>query len=218
MKKSLFNRENIEKTVRLVPRPTMNGKLIVRSRNSWMILKDDDEGIEILNRQTNHGGKIPFDSMREWREPDMVILSAQLNLGKEGAFELTPFVDGHETEMITEEEEVLPERLAFVQDQLKKLTDNETKLLTELVIREKMTWGEIQQFCRSLGMVDTFEMHNFFAVMMNKISLMEKDDVNKIAFTARVKPTFVPILEKFLLPSQKNKAHASSSAIDKEHP
>src|SRR5688572_8814677 len=112
MKKTLFNRENIEKIVRLVPRPTMNGKLIGRSRNFWLVLQEYEEGVEILNKITNHGGKIPHDSIREWREPDMVILLAQLNLGKDGIFELTPFLDGPQTEMITEEEEILPERLA----------------------------------------------------------------------------------------------------------
>ena len=49
------------------------------------------------------GGQIPYDSIRKWQEPDIVILSAQVNVGKNGLFELSPFLDGPETEMLTKE-------------------------------------------------------------------------------------------------------------------
>jgi hypothetical protein len=106
MKKGLFKRENIGKIVRLMPVPTTNGKLIARSRNFWLILQeyDEGEGIEVLNKITNHRGQIPYDSIREWREPDNVILSTQVNLGKEGLFEITPFIDEPETEKLIKEE------------------------------------------------------------------------------------------------------------------
>lgn len=101
MKKGLFKRENIGKIVRLLPFPTTNGKPISSSRNSWLILQeyDEGEGIEVLNKITNHRGQIPYDSVREWREPDCVILSTQVNLGKDGLFEITPFLDKPDTEM-----------------------------------------------------------------------------------------------------------------------
>lgn len=77
MQKGSF-RDNIDKLVRLLPRPMMNGKLIARSRNSWLIVEEygQADGIIVLNKITNHEGQIPYDSIREWREPNMVILRA----------------------------------------------------------------------------------------------------------------------------------------------
>lgn len=102
MKKGSFQ-DNIEKIVRLLPRPMMNGKLIAKSRNFWLIVEEygGEDGIVVLNKITDHGGKIPYDSIRKWQDPDMVILSAQVNVGKDGLFELNQFLDGPETEMMT---------------------------------------------------------------------------------------------------------------------
>jgi hypothetical protein len=96
--------QNIETLVRLLPRPMMNEKPIAKMRNFWLILEecDDKDGIVVLNKLTNHEGKIPYDSIREFRKPDMLILRAQVNLGKDGLFEISPFLDGPEGEMITE--------------------------------------------------------------------------------------------------------------------
>jgi hypothetical protein len=60
MKKGSF-RDNIEKIVRLLPRPMMNGNLIGKSRNFWWIVEEygEEDGIVVLNKITDHGGKIP---------------------------------------------------------------------------------------------------------------------------------------------------------------
>jgi hypothetical protein len=130
MQKGSF-RGNVETLVRLLPRPQKNGKPIVKFQNSWLIVEEYGQsgGIVVLNKTTNHEGQIPYDSIREWREPDMVILRAQVNMGKNGCFELNPFTDGPETELLVEGEEFLPERVRFVKDRLKNLTDSEVKLL-----------------------------------------------------------------------------------------
>lgn len=197
-------REDIETIVKVLPRPKMNGSLIVKKRNLWLIVQEygDADGIILLNTVTNHEGQIPYDSVREFRKPDMLILRAQVCLGKDGEFGIDPISDGLNSEMEVEMEEVLPERLSFVQTQLNKLTEDETKFLTQLVIRVKMTWGEIQEFCRTIGIT---EAHNFFTDIMYKTSLIEKDDPHKISFTAWLKPGFATILENLLLHSQRNK-------------
>lgn len=208
MKKGLFRRENIEKLVSLLPRPMRNGKPIAKSYNSWLIVEEygEGDGIIVLNKITNHSGQIPYDSIREWREPDKVILSAQVNIGKDGIFELNPFlISGPETEMLTEGEEFLPERLEFVKNKLENLTQKETKLLTELVIRVKMTTGEIQYVCRSFGILDGYEAGAFFTQLMHTTQLIEKDDPHKILFTARIKDGFASILEHLLLHSQRKR-------------
>lgn len=197
-------REDIETIVKLLPRPKMNGSLIAKKRNLWLIVQEygEAEGIILLNSFTNHEGPIPYDSVREFRKPDMLILRAQVCLGKDGEFTIPPISDGLDIEMEVETGEVLPERLAFVQGQLNLLTENEREFLTHLVIRVKLTWGEIQQFCRTIGIQDA---HNFFELIMYKTSLIEKDDPHKTSFTASVKPGFVTILEDLLLNSQRNK-------------
>ena len=215
-------REDIETIVKVLPRPKMNGSLIVKKRNLWLIVQEygDADGIILLNNVTNHEGQIPYDSVREFRKPDMLILRAQVRLGRDGDFSIDPISDGLNSEMEVEMEEVLPERLAFVQSQLSKLTQDETKFLTQLVIREKMTWGEIQEFCRTIGVRDVSDISNFFNRMMYGTSLIEKDDPHKVSFTAWVKPVFVPILENLLLHSQRNKRvvpqPASPSATESE--
>ena len=200
-------REDIETIVRVLPRPTMNGSLIVKRRNLWLIVQEygDADGIMLLNTVTNHEGPILYDSVREFRKPDMLILRAQIRLGRDGDFSIDPISDGLNSEMEVEMEEVLPERLAFVQSQLSKLTEDETKLLTQLVIREKMTWGEIQEFCRTIGVTNVSDVSNFFNRMMYETSLIEKDDPHKVSFTARIKDGFAPILEHLLLHSQRKR-------------
>lgn len=195
MKKGLFNRENIEKIVRLLPRPTMHGKPIARSRNCWLILQEygDGEGIEILNKITNHGGQIPYDSLREWREPDMVILSAQLNLGKDGIFELAPFLDGPETDMLTEEEEHLPERVAWVKDRLHVCTPEHLALLKQLLIQETMEQGEIVAFLSKHGVREPYPA---FADLSGRTSFLDVGDRQKVW----IKPAVVPILRQLLFP------------------
>lgn len=204
MQKGSF-RDNLEKIVRLLPRPMSNGKLIAKSRNFWLIVEEygNADGIVVLNKITDHGGQIPYDSIRKWQEPDIVILSAQVNVGKNGLFELSPFLDGPETEMLTEGEEFLPERLEFVKNKLRNLPEKEIKLLTELVIRVKMTTGEIQQVCRSFGISDAYEAGVFFIQLMHTTQLIEQDDPHKLSFTAWIKDGFAPILEHLLLHSQR---------------
>lgn len=203
MQKGSF-RDNIEKLVRLLPRPKMNGKLIAKSRNFWLIVEEygQADGIVILNKITNHGGQIPYDSIRQWQEPDIVILRAQVNIAKNGCFELIPFLDGPETEMLVEGEESPPARIKFVKDKLETLTQSEVKLLTQLVIQVKMGMNEIRAFCFSIGITD--RPTDFFNQLMYKTRMIEKDHPHNPFFTAWVKDGFVPILESLLLSSPVN--------------
>ena len=186
----------------------MNGTLIAKSRNFWLIVEEygKADGIVVLNKITDHGGQIPYDSIRKWQEPDMVILSAQVNVGRSGLFELSPFLDGPETEMLTEDEAFLPERLKFVKNNLDNLTENEIKVLTQLVIQVRMTTSEIQIFCRSIGFSDAYDVGTFFIQLMHKTQMIEKDDPHRPFFTAWIKDGFAPILQHALLDSRREKA------------
>jgi hypothetical protein len=187
-------RKNIETLVRLLPRPKMKGQLIAKARNSWLIVEEygEEEGIVVLNKITNRGGKIPYDSIREWREPDIVILLAQVNVGKDGLFEITPFLDGPETEMLTEEEEILPERLKFVETALRQCPGEYIPVLKELLIRGTMEQGEIDGFCSTNGIPMG---HKFFPTVSGRTSFLDVGERHKVW----IKPVFVPVLEKLLL-------------------
>src|SRR5687768_9135665 len=93
-------RQDIETFVRVLPRPTMNGDLIVRSRNFWLIVQEYgySEGVLLMNKFTNHEGTIPYDSIREFRKPDMPILRAQVLLGKGGELRFDPISEGLDSE------------------------------------------------------------------------------------------------------------------------
>ncbi len=203
MKKASF-RDNIEKMVRLLPRPMMNGKLIARSRNFWLIVEEygEQDGIVLLNKITDHGGKIPYDSIRKWQGPDMVFLSAQVNVGKDGFFELTQFLDGPETEMMTEEEEILPERLNFVETALRQCPRECIPVLKELLIRGTMEQGEIVGFCATNGI----PMGHEFLPRLSGTSFLDVGDRQKVW----IKPVFVPVLEKLLLRPKVDTAITSS--------
>ena len=56
--------DNIEKIVRLLPRPMMNGKLIAKSRNFWLIVDKygEEDGIVVLNKIYRSWGQ---DSVRQ---------------------------------------------------------------------------------------------------------------------------------------------------------
>ena len=221
MRKGSF-RDNIGKLACLLPRPKMDGKWIAKNRNFWLIVEEygQADGIVVLNKVTDHGGQIPYDSIRKWQEPDIVILWSQVNVGKNGLFELSPFIDGPETEMLVEGEEFLSERLNFAKKRLNELTENEIKLLAQLVIQVKMGMNEIRAFCFSIGIL--YQPTSFFNQLMYKTRMIEKDDPRNPLFTAWIKDGFVPILESLLFPSPVNSkdiAHPPSlpSTPESEH-
>jgi hypothetical protein len=201
MKKGSF-RGNTEKLVRLLPRPKMDGKLIAKTRNSWLIVEEcgQADGIVVLNKVTEHGGQIPYDSIRKWQEPDMVILSAQVNVGKDGFFEVVPFLDGPETEMLIEAEAFVPERLEFAKAKLDSLSQQETEVLRRLVVQGRTPAAEILKWCLDMRIAtDGYTLEKFFTPLMNKTQLIEKDNPHLPNFVAWIKQEFVSILEQLLL-------------------
>ena len=177
----------------------MNGMPIAISHSSWLIVEEycEGEGIVVLNKISNHGGKIPYDSIREWREPHMVILSAQVNVGKDGFFEIVPFLDGPETEMLTEDEEILPERKAHVEVALSKCTAQEIEVLKELLIKQTMEQGEMLASCTRLGVPNAYK---FVGNISSRTSFLDFGERQKVW----IKPVFVPVLKKALLRQKKD--------------
>jgi hypothetical protein len=180
----------------------MDGRWIAKTRNSWLIVEEygEADGIVVLNKVTEHGGQIPYDSIRKWQEPDMVILSAQVSVGKDGFFEVVPFLDGPETEMLIEAEAFVPERLTFAKTKLDSLSQQEAEVLRRLVIQGRTPAGEILRWYLALDMAtDGYAMNNLFIQLMHNTQLIEKDNPQLPNFVAWIKQEFVPILEQLLL-------------------
>jgi hypothetical protein len=195
-------KDDIETIVRLVPRPQLNGRLLVKARNSWLILEEykDGEGIVLLNTITNHEGELPYDSIREFRKPDMLILRAQVVLGKDGEFTFQVIADTPDQELPDEAAEILPERLAHAQAALAQCTPEQCMGLKALLIQEKMSALEMKEFCDLHGIPDGYK---FFSNVNGRTSFLEKHGEHQ-TFHMWIKPGFVPILQKLLLDSQKS--------------
>lgn len=172
----------------------MDGKLIAKSRNFWVIVEEygEQDGIVVLNKFTDHEGRIPYDSIRKWQEPDKVILSAQVAVDKNGLFNLNRFLDGTDGEMITEEEEILPARMAHAVVALRGCTIQEIEVLKELLIKQSMEEGEIIVCCARHGIQSGYK---FVATVNGRTSFLEMGERQKVW----IKPAFVPILERVLL-------------------
>ena len=183
-------RNDIETLVRLLPRPKVNGQLIAKSQNAWLLVEEygEAEGVVVQNKITNHEGEIPYDSVREFRKPDRLILRAQVNLGKGGSFEISPFLDGPETEMMTEEEEILPERLAHVEAALGGCTAGEKEVLKAILIQQPMEQGEVLACCTKHGIANGYQ---FCAIVSGRTSLLDFGERQKVW----IKPAFVPALK-----------------------
>jgi len=202
-------REDIETIVRFVPRPLLNEKLLPKNLNSWLILNeyDDGEGIVVLNSITNHEGRLPYDSIREFRKLDMLILRAQVVLGKEGQFTFEVIADTHDQEMPDEAAEIIPERLAHAQAVLGQCTPEQCQGIKALLIREKMSDREMKEFCDVHGIPDGYK---FFSNVNTRTSFLEKNG-DSHTYQMWIKPGFVPILQKLLLDSQKSLPSSQSS-------
>lgn len=62
--------------------------------NFWIIVSVDDDASSFLNTVTNHQVTLAPDSIREFREPDLVILRGQIFLHDEGRVTFEPFASG----------------------------------------------------------------------------------------------------------------------------
>ena len=202
-------REDLETVVHLLPRPQLNGKPLLKAKNSWLMVEEyeNGEGVVLLNTLTNHEGKLPYDSIREFRKPDMLILRARVFLGKNGEFTIVPFTDAPDDEMQPETAEILPERLSHAQAALAQCTREQRRDIKELLIREKMSDREMKEFCTLHGIPDGYK---FFSNVNERTSFLEKEG-DSHTYQMWIKPGFVPVLVKLLLDSQKSLPFPHSS-------
>ena len=127
----------------------------------------------------------------EWLETVAAVDGELERVVAAGLFELSQFLDGPETEMMTEEEEILPERLNFVETKLLQCPKEYIPVLKELLIRGTMEQGEIDGFCVNNGI----PMGHEFFPRLSGTSFLDVGERQKVW----IKPVFVPVLGKLLL-------------------
>lgn len=87
-------KKNIGTVITLFPRPKLGNESIAAARNKWLIVAEVEgaKSLELSNTVTEHGFSLPYDSIREFRMPNLLILRAQIVLSGKGV-ELVPFTD-----------------------------------------------------------------------------------------------------------------------------
>ena len=94
--------------------------------------------------------------------------------------------------MITEEEEILPARMAHAVVALRGCTIQEIEVLKEFLIKQSMEEREIIVCCARHGIQSGYK---FVATVNGRTSFLEMGERQKVW----IKPAFVPILERVLL-------------------
>jgi hypothetical protein len=86
-------KQNVGKVIKFRPRPKTDQSHYLEERfNSWTILTVDDAGSVFQNTMTDHEVRLGQDSIREFREPDLVIVRVQIFAGDKGKTTFEPFV------------------------------------------------------------------------------------------------------------------------------
>jgi hypothetical protein len=137
----------------------------------------------------------------------MLILRAQVILGKDGEFKFEPFIDAPDDDMPGDTVEILTERVFHAEVALAQCTPEQRRGIRELLIREKMSNLEMRSFCYDVGIPDGYK---FFSNVNGPTSFLDKDGDGQ-EYRMWIKPGFVPILSKLLLDSQKPYQPAQSS-------
>lgn len=95
-------RKKIGTNVKLRPRPKQDcNKDVPDPRNTWTIISelDDREGLLMMNSITEHKFALYYDTMREWRDPDLLVLRSQIFLEKGGLVSVEPITEGPTAEV-----------------------------------------------------------------------------------------------------------------------
>ena len=151
----MVNKQQLTKligtTVKLRPRPQRDGKYIADERNKWHVLHEteDKKGLALKNVLTNHEFVLAYDSINQYRSPDLILLRGQPILNDERSITVEPFIDAPDEAEQEEPPEILADRLTLAEAELRKLTAAEKVGLRELLVRGKMTDTDISLFLSS---------------------------------------------------------------------
>ncbi|MFZ1057664.1 MAG: hypothetical protein WAP47_00590, partial [Candidatus Rokuibacteriota bacterium] len=94
------------------------------ARNKWTIIEENDTktGLLMQNTLTNHEFPLGYDSIREFRTPDLLTLRGQIVLKKDGVVELEPFTEGPDVLDTGEMSTYIADRYQLAGSQLRGLT------------------------------------------------------------------------------------------------
>ena len=120
-------RGNIGAVVKFMPRPKQGDKLVSEGRNKWVILQESEgeEGLIFQNTVTNHEITMRYDSLREFRSPDMIIVRGQVILEEDAKVTFEPFTESPEIDEVEDPQEIVADRHQLAESELVRLSDVE---------------------------------------------------------------------------------------------
>lgn len=179
--------------VKFRPRPKQQDEYVSESRNRWDILSETGDGDALLcqNALTNHEFTLHYDSIREFRNPDLLILLGQVHLRKGGQVEIEVFTDSPPNEEGVEAPEIVSDRRELAKAELEKLDEAEKMGLRELLVRDSMTDTDLRRYLESKG----FKPYgDFYSAVSDKTSFLDR---NFIGYNS-VRPAFRKIIAELL--------------------
>ena len=193
-----MNKQELKKAVgtivKLRPRPLLDNTYVPEPRNRWDILSEseDKKGLVLQNTIMDKEFVLGYDSIREFRMPDLLVLRGQLTLRNDGTVAIEPFVEAPDTDTTEESVAILAERWRLAETEIERLTLAEKAGLRELLVRDKMTDTDLSLFFDSRGLGPYPE---FYKSVSTKTSFLDREFSGYNAII----PAFRPILMKLLM-------------------
>jgi hypothetical protein len=179
--------------VKFRPRPKQQDEYLSDARNQWDILNETGDGLLCQNALTNHEFTLHYDSIREFRNPDLLILLGQVHLRKGGQVEIEVFTDSPPEEERDEASEIVSDRRELAKAEFEKLDEAQKMGLRELLVRDSMTDTDLERYLESKGFKG---YQNFYNTVSEKTSFLDR---NIIGFNS-VRPAFRKIIAEILNP------------------
>lgn len=161
-------RKLIDTVVRLVPLPKVGSTYIPKTRNQWLVLSEAEsgKGLVLLNSVTEHKFTLEFALMRNFQEPDSLILRGQVFAEEHGTgATITPFADLPDQITIDDElrqrvKDLLGMALHCGENILRmnssKIVEQEWSTATHQLILDAFGEGEASLFGSAHGLSDLY--------------------------------------------------------------
>ena len=186
--------ETIGMVVRLRPRPKYENNYVNESRNKWNVIcqSEGDKGLLLQNTLTDHEFTLGYDSIHDFKMPDILVLRAQPFLTNDTTVTLEPFTDTPDQFTTDLSAPFVAETERIAQTEFERLSDAEKSGLLELLYRDMMTDTDIANAL----LVKGYRCSGYYQQVSQKCSFLKRDfgGYNSII------PIFKPILMKLLKP------------------
>ena len=166
--------KQLHTVVSLVPRPMWQGAYIPDSRNRWHVVSEtpDTKGLLLKNVFTDHEFLLYYDSIDQYRAPNLLLVRGHAFFTDERSVIIEPFRDAPSIKETEEPLEFSADRIALTEAELQKLTSPERLAMRQLLVQEKMTDTDVTQFLESRGLGPYLNLYEFVS---NKVPFLDRD-------------------------------------------